>query len=203
MRRLNRTPAPATRAERRRAEREASVELAALTSLHMVGGRSIRIFDGHEQTVMRWAPEWLEVVGAFPDPDTWAAWTPPNDPTGRFGWESANHVGVVWWPVDGSDVERRTSVYLTLKRLDKAPMGDWRVKQRIKNALLGDEAEAVELYPAESRLIDESNQYHLFCCLPPERFPVGFTNRAVTDGDGLSMRGMHRQRPLSDQGGPL
>ncbi len=39
---------------------------------------------------------------------------------------------------------------------------DWREFQRIKNDLLGAEWEAVELYPAESRLLDPSNYYILW-----------------------------------------
>src|SRR5262245_53475080 len=41
--------------------------------------------------------------------------------------------------------------WLSIKRIDKNPIHDWRVLQAIKNALLGEECEAVELYPAESR----------------------------------------------------
>ena len=52
--------------------------------------------------------------------------------------------------------------YLSIKRRDQEPIGDWRAKQRLKNALLGEEWEAIEIYPKESRLVDASNQYHLF-----------------------------------------
>ena len=52
--------------------------------------------------------------------------------------------------------------YLSIKRNDREPLGDWRAKQRIKNAVLGDQWEAVEMYPQEDRLVDTSNQYHLF-----------------------------------------
>jgi hypothetical protein len=54
------------------------------------------------------------------------------------------------------------TTYLSIKRNDREPLGDWRAKQRIKNAVLGDQWEAVELYPQEDRLVDTSNQYHLF-----------------------------------------
>lgn len=40
---------------------------------------------------------------------------------------------------------------------------DWRDFQRIKNDLVGAEWEAIELYPAESRLMDPSNYYMLWC----------------------------------------
>ena len=53
--------------------------------------------------------------------------------------------------------------YLSVKRIDRKPFHDWRAMQRIKNSVLGPEWEGVEMYPAESRLVDTSNQYHLFC----------------------------------------
>ena len=40
---------------------------------------------------------------------------------------------------------------------------DWREMQRIKNEVCGHEWEAVELFPAETRLIDPSNYYILWC----------------------------------------
>lgn len=43
---------------------------------------------------------------------------------------------------------------------------DWREYQQIKNDLVGPEWEAVELYPAESRLVDPSNAFYLWC-FPP------------------------------------
>lgn len=52
----------------------------------------------------------------------------------------------------------------------------------IKNELVGPENEGVELYPAESRLMDSANQYHLWVLTDPEkRFPFGFTSRVVTE----------------------
>jgi hypothetical protein len=45
---------------------------------------------------------------------------------------------------------------------DGQPRHDWRDMQHIKNDVLGDEWEAVELFPAESRLIDPSNYYTLY-----------------------------------------
>lgn len=67
-------------------------------------------------------------------------------------------------------------VHLSIRRLDRRPVRDWRDLQRIKNQLLGPECEAVELFPAESRLVDEANQYHLWGFDNPRvRFDVGFT----------------------------
>jgi len=52
--------------------------------------------------------------------------------------------------------------WLSIKRIDKEPIMDWRDLQAIKTQLCGPEAEAMQLFPAESRVVDTSNQYHLF-----------------------------------------
>jgi len=91
---------------------------------------------------------------------------------------------------------RRNSVmiHLSIKRLDKEPIHDWRDLQRIKNELVGPENEGVELFPAESRLHDTANQYHLWVFLDPTfRFGFGFSNgRRVTNKSFLGAR----QRPM-------
>lgn len=79
--------------------------------------------------------------------------------------------------------------HLSIKRHDKEPMNDWREMQRIKTELCGAEAEAVQLYPAEERVVDTANQYHLYV-LRGERFPFGFPTGARTDID----RGGTKQR---------
>ena len=48
----------------------------------------------------------------------------------------------------------------------------WRDLQRIKNELAHEEADAVEIFPAESRKIDAS-QTHLWCLPPGVRIPLG------------------------------
>lgn len=66
-------------------------------------------------------------------------------------------------------------VWLSIKRNDKEPCNDWRHFQWIKNQLIGEENEAIQIYPAESRLIDGSNQYHLFCFEDAAyKIPFGF-----------------------------
>lgn len=75
-----------------------------------------------------------------------------------------------------------TPTYLSIKRRDREPISDWRAMQKIKNAIVGDEWEAVEIYPAESRLVDTANQYHLFCW--EAVFPIYlFNERAVWSAD--------------------
>lgn len=96
-------------------------------------------------------------------------------------------------------VERQPEQYmarLCIRRRDGGTINrDWRHFQRIKNEIIGPECEAVELYPAESRLVDASNKYHLFCCTDPAfRFPFGWIKRDV-DYIGGKLPGL-RQRPL-------
>lgn len=82
--------------------------------------------------------------------------------------------------------------WLSIKRLDKRPIHDWRELQRCKNELIGPECEGVELYPAESRKVDTSNQFHIYVVMDPTwRFPFGFRERLVMDAPG----GNARQRP--------
>jgi hypothetical protein len=73
-------------------------------------------------------------------------------------------------------------LWLSIKRRDRQPMHDWRVLQAIKNAIVGEEHEGFEIYPAESRLVDTANQYHLWVFVDPRvRLPVGFRERCVMD----------------------
>ena len=66
-------------------------------------------------------------------------------------------------------------LHLSIKRRDKDVLHDWRDLQEIKNLIVGPEHEAVELYPAESRLVDSANQYHLWVLADAgTRFPFGF-----------------------------
>lgn len=75
-------------------------------------------------------------------------------------------------------------IHLSIKRRDQAPIRSWRTLQTLKSAVVGPEREAVELYPAESRHMDTSNQYHLWVLPRGVRFPLGYEGRAVVDGTG-------------------
>lgn len=84
-------------------------------------------------------------------------------------------------------------VHLSIRRLDRMPVRDWRDFQEIKNQLVGPECEGVELFPAESRLVDSANQYHLWVIDDVHfHWPVGFEDgRSVSDAEF----GKSRQRP--------
>jgi len=70
--------------------------------------------------------------------------------------------------------------HLRIRRLDGGRCFEWADMQRIKNEIVGPDYEAVQLFPAESRLVNTANEYHLW--VHPDdhfRFPIGWTNRAV------------------------
>lgn len=101
-------------------------------------------------------------------------------------------------------------IWLSIKTRDKQPRHDWRELQRIKNELVGEEVEAVEIYPAESRLVDTSNQYHLWCFpyLETEngKLPFGYSERLVAEGSsaGIAETGKgYRQRDFRDEFKPI
>jgi hypothetical protein len=64
---------------------------------------------------------------------------------------------------------------LTVKRHDGDTVRCWKDLQTIKNTFAHPECEAVELFPAESRLIDTANEYHLWVHSQAGfQFPLGF-----------------------------
>jgi len=84
-------------------------------------------------------------------------------------------------------------VHLSIKRIDKHPVRDWRHLQRIKNEIIGPEHEGIEIFPAESRLADMANQYHLWVLMDPEeRIPTGFFDGRMVGN--VAMEG-GKQRP--------
>lgn len=86
--------------------------------------------------------------------------------------------------------------HLSIKRNDRAEVMDWRDLQAIKSAICGPEAEALQLFPAESRVVDTANQYHLFALMSDNgrefpRVPFGWTTgqrREVEPGEKAKQR---------------
>jgi len=71
--------------------------------------------------------------------------------------------------------------YLSINRLDRRAMRNWRHLQQIKNEVCGELWTGIEFFPPEDRLVDSANQYHLYC-FPPE---VDFGHFLGTSGAGL------------------
>ena len=83
-------------------------------------------------------------------------------------------------PADGL-FPRDPMVRIGVGRCDGGSVVDWRDLQCIKNDVAGPEWEAIELYPAESRLIDPSNYRILWAF---QRIPLGmFGRRNVLDAN--------------------
>ena len=84
-------------------------------------------------------------------------------------------------PVFGT---RGGMIQLGINTHDGTARHDWREFQAIKNQLAGEECEAFELYPAESRLLDPSNYYSLWCFPGLKRMKIGRSEeRRVWDAD--------------------
>jgi hypothetical protein len=75
-------------------------------------------------------------------------------------------------------------IQLGINAIDGTARHDWREFQWIKNQLAGEECEAFELYPAESRLMDPSNYYTLWCFPGVRQIKVGMRDtRRVYDAE--------------------
>lgn len=101
------------------------------------------------------------------------------------------------------------SAHISFKRLDRAAVRDWRHFQAIKNDIAGAEREAVEIFPAESELMDGANQYHLWVMPEGRRFALGMlmpngpeVGEAINTIDWAQYRTQTRagQRPTSPGG---
>src|ERR1700693_1248483 len=74
-------------------------------------------------------------------------------------------------------------VQIGISSHDGTARHDWRDFQAIKNQIAGEECEAFELYPAESRLLDPSNYYTLWCFPGVRNLKIGQPVRLVRDQD--------------------
>lgn len=68
--------------------------------------------------------------------------------------------------------------HLQIWRQDRKRIHRWADLQRIKNELVSVHAEGIELYPAESRLVNQAHVYHLWV-LTGVRVPIGTRRRMV------------------------
>ena len=90
--------------------------------------------------------------------------------------------------------------HLSIRNVANDAEHDWRDYQWIKNELVGEENEAIEFYPAESRLVDTCNQFHLWVFENPKHgIPIGFVQRAVIE---KAPHGYSNQRPFPDDRKP-
>ncbi len=93
----------------------------------------------------------------------------------------------------GGDVE---VWHLSIRRQDREAIHDWRHFQQIKNEICGTEHEGLELYPAESRVLDAANQYHLYVIMQDgAQVPVGYDSGGRDERD----LGKSKQRPFEKE----
>lgn len=85
-------------------------------------------------------------------------------------------------------------VHLSIKRRDREALRDWRHFQQIKNELCGKEWVGIEIYPPESKLLDTSNQFHLWVFDNDSYFPFIFQERYVSEFETNGSK----QRPFED-----
>lgn len=132
------------------------------------------------------------VKGAILDRETWRG-AYMNSRYQVFAYDVAGIRGE-----DNGGFEWPPMTHLSIKTHDRSPIRDWRDLQRIKNELCGPEREGIELFPAESRLVDTANQFHLFVMPRGVRLPFGWTTRLVSETEGHGSR----QRPWEPDARP-
>ena len=79
--------------------------------------------------------------------------------------------------------------YLSIRRNDREPVDSWRDFQEIKNQICGPEREGLQIYPAESRLADNANQYHLFVMPEGATIPFGFHEGRMVNSKSIEIDG--------------
>lgn len=62
---------------------------------------------------------------------------------------------------------------LQVMRHDRQPIRSWQDMQRVKNEILGESAVVVEVYPAESDVVDTAHAYHLWEIPSGRSLPFG------------------------------
>jgi hypothetical protein len=95
----------------------------------------------------------------YRDATPWTGFVRVHDRSGEVWRNSRYFVEVTRIPVEALDVP---VIHLQIESNDHRPIHNWRDFQRIKTEILGEEEEALELYPAESCLVDDRNAYHLW-----------------------------------------
>jgi hypothetical protein len=170
-------------------------------------GVVIFLIDGEKQKIINRGETGTIVIDPMdnpeaekPDPDE-VAWTPFVEVQPQLG--GTMHAGSqqgfrmyqnnVYTVLIEEVDEPVGMMHLSIRRNDRHWTRDWRHFQRIKNELVGEEREAVELYPAESRLVDAANQYHLWVAPEGNGFSFGYQEREV-EGPVFGVGG--RQRPF-------
>tara|TARA_R110000765_G_scaffold187638_2_gene293171 strand:- start:558 stop:1097 length:540 start_codon:yes stop_codon:yes gene_type:complete len=82
--------------------------------------------------------------------------------------------------------DRDGFIELAIHNHKRTPHVPWRHLQQIKNEILGSEREAVQIFPAESRLVDTANEFWLYV-YPTGKAPMRKRGRGDLVGVKLGM----------------
>ena len=93
-------------------------------------------------------------------------------------WENNIYYATVARYGEGFPIGGGQYIRIGISSLDETARHDWRDFQCIKNDIAGHEWESVELYPAESRKVDPSNRFYLWC-VPRDVFTFGWHHQKV------------------------
>tara|TARA_B100001741_G_scaffold274751_1_gene244644 strand:- start:768 stop:1331 length:564 start_codon:yes stop_codon:yes gene_type:complete len=119
-------------------------------------------------------------------------WTPLKFVEFMDEWQTEVHTNrthtVLVRPCDSTATDHSGWLSISFRRNDRKPECDWRIMQRIKNEIAGLEREAVQLFPANSRVVDTSNQYHLWVAPVGEQFPLGYDESDVLTPEELKQQ---------------
>ncbi len=86
---------------------------------------------------------------------------PPYGPAAEL-WYNSRYIvrqSDAWIKLNGVDVP---CIRLGICNVDQSARHDWREFQRIKNELIGRQAQGIEFYPPEAKLVDPSNYFLLW-----------------------------------------
>lgn len=95
---------------------------------------------------------------------------------------------------------RENMMHLSIHRHDRRRLRDWRHLQQMKNEIAGEDRWAVEVFPTESKLVDTSNEYHLWVLPEGEPLPWAFQQGVVTNDEQVETfneareQGLHKGR---------
>jgi hypothetical protein len=95
---------------------------------------------------------------------------------------------------------REGMMHLSIHRFDRRRLRDWRHLQQMKNEIAGEDRWAVEVFPSEDKLVDTSNEYHLWVLPEGESLPFAFNDGIVTSDEQVERfneareQGLHKGR---------
>jgi hypothetical protein len=107
--------------------------------------------------------KWVPLTEGVPNPAVAQSATDAGLQVQVFGNDIYQVIAVEYAP---------SQVHLDIKRHDRKAIINWRHMQQIKNEVCGTQSEGVQLFPAESRLLDEANSYHIYVLLNPPYNPA-------------------------------